>query len=66
MNVPCGRGVVLLGATAFEAAGFDVSDAGDVNGDGIDDLLIGARGEGLSNASFEGQSYVLLGRAPAP
>jgi len=37
--------------------GTSVSDAGDINGDGIDDLIIGAPGA----ASGAGQSYVVFG-----
>ena len=59
-------GFAINGGSFFDYAGESVSGAGDLNGDGVDDLLIGARGEGLSNASFEGQSYIVLGRAPAP
>ena len=42
--------------------GFSVSDAGDVNGDGIDDLIIGAPGTLQGGASF-----VVFGQAvPEP
>ena len=37
--------------------GVSVSSAGDVNGDGVDDIVIGANGEGTS----EGRVYVILG-----
>ena len=37
------NGFRLSGAAAYDRSGFAVSTAGDVNGDGIDDLLIGAR-----------------------
>jgi len=55
------NGFALNGVAADDLTGFSVSGAGDVNGDGKDDLIIGANGadpNGLENA---GSSYVLLG-----
>ncbi|MEM9274737.1 MAG: calcium-binding protein [Cyanobacteria bacterium P01_F01_bin.143] len=43
----------------FEYLGTSVSNAGDVNGDGIDDLIIGAGG--LYDSGFIGESYVIFG-----
>ena len=40
-----------------------VSSAGDVNGDGFDDLLIGAFGAD-ANGTGSGASYVVFGKAP--
>ena len=54
-------GFVLNGIKAFDRSGVSVSNAGDVNGDGIDDLIIGALFAGR-NGRAEGQSYVLFGR----
>jgi Ca2+-binding RTX toxin-like protein len=45
-------------------AGYSVASAGDVNGDGYDDLLIGAPGE-QPNGSGSGASYVVFGHAGA-
>ncbi|WP_206212401.1 integrin alpha [Wenzhouxiangella sp. XN79A] len=54
-------GFRLDGASAGDTSGIAVSAAGDVNGDAVDDLLIGAYGEG-PNGSNSGTSYVVFGR----
>ena len=53
------NGFRLDGIDAFDRAGFAVANAGDVNGDGFDDLLIGAVGAD----SYTGESYVVFGKA---
>ena len=57
-------GFRLDSATLGEYSGYSVSAAGDVNGDGIDDLLIGAYGAD-PNGSDSGSSYVVFGRRSA-
>ncbi len=52
------NGFRLDGVTAYDETGRSVSDAGDVNGDGFDDVIVGAPSSDLS-----GTSYVVFGRA---
>jgi FG-GAP repeat len=58
------NGFHLVGAAAGDQSGAPVSATGDVNGDGVDDLVVGAPG-GDSNGSESGSSYVLFGRSGA-
>jgi hypothetical protein len=56
------NGFVLNGIDAYDNSGFSVAGAGDVNGDGIDDLIIGARYADPNGQSGAGESYVVYGR----
>ena len=53
-------GFRLDGVTAGDRTGYSVAGAGDVNGDGIDDVIVGAYCAG-NNGSFSGSSYVVFG-----
>lgn len=53
-------GFVLDGENAGDNSGVSVRPAGDFNGDGVDDFLIGAEGFNQST----GRSYVIFGDAP--
>jgi VCBS repeat-containing protein len=56
-------GFVIPGLEAGDLAGRSVSSGGDVNGDGFDDLIIGAYGADPDGNSFAGTSYVVFGKA---
>ena len=63
--------LAALGAGGFRIDGIDASDrsgwsvagAGDVNGDGLADLIIGAPNAGGRNNTAQGESYVVFGKA---
>ncbi|NKI36205.1 choice-of-anchor D domain-containing protein [Wenzhouxiangella sp. XN79A] len=55
------NGFAINGQGAVNYAGAAVSAAGDVNGDGIDDLIVGAWGADDAGANA-GRSYVVFGR----
>ncbi len=61
-------GMTIVGADAGDFSGRSVSNAGDVNGDGYDDLLIGAyQADGTGNTRpGAGDSYVIFGSAAPP
>ncbi|MDB9525985.1 hypothetical protein PN498_08305 [Oscillatoria sp. CS-180] len=56
------NGFAITGIDAFDFSGRSVSAAGDINGDGIDDLIIGAPDAESSNDQEAGESYVIFGR----
>ncbi len=58
------NGFVLNGASAGDFTGASISNAGDVNGDGYDDIIIGAN-LADPNGSSSGESYVLFGSGGA-
>ena len=57
------NGFKLSGVAAGDYSGNSVSGAGDVNGDGTDDLLIGAP-SASPNGELRGRAMWCLGREP--
>ncbi|MGQ0673541.1 MAG: hypothetical protein ACT4N2_11800 [Hyphomicrobium sp.] len=57
------NGFRLEGIYASSQAGYAVASAGDVNGDGFDDVIIGARAALTAGAPYAGESYVVFGHA---
>ncbi len=56
------RGFVINGASVGDQSGFSVSSAGDVNGDGLDDLIVGAPSVEGENGQNHGSRYVVFGK----
>ena len=54
-------GIIINGINFSDNLGVAVSSAGDINGDGFDDLIIGAPGADSNNNFDTGQSYVVFG-----
>ncbi|MEH2091500.1 beta strand repeat-containing protein, partial [Nostoc sp.] len=57
------NGFVINGIDADDSSGSSVSSAGDINGDGFDDLIIGANRADPNGQSYAGESYVVFGRS---
>ena len=55
------NGFVINGIDAGDCSGHSVSGAGDVNGDGVQDVIIGAPYAAPGEASHVGESYVVFG-----
>jgi Ca2+-binding RTX toxin-like protein len=56
------NGFIINGIDRNDYSGNTVSNAGDINGDGIDDLIIGAPNADLNGNSKAGESYVIFGQ----
>ncbi|MDO8334142.1 MAG: FG-GAP-like repeat-containing protein, partial [Nitrosomonas sp.] len=61
-NLNGSNGFQLSGVATREHAGVSVSTAGDINGDGFDDVIVGAD-EADPNGNSSGSSYVVFGKA---
>jgi Ca2+-binding RTX toxin-like protein len=57
-----GQGLRITGEFEGDATGWSISEAGDVNGDGIDDIIVGIEGADYQ-ASRSGRAYVVFGSA---
>ncbi|MEH2058871.1 MAG: hypothetical protein V7K97_22490 [Nostoc sp.] len=55
------NGFAINGIAAYDFSGGSVSNAGDINNDGIDDLIIGASSADPNGNQSAGQSYVVFG-----
>ncbi len=56
------NGFVIQGVDEKDRTGSSVSSAGDFNGDGIDDIIIGVPRADLNGNSNVGETYVVFGR----
>ena len=56
------NGFKLTGVEIFNSTGFSVASAGDVNGDGFSDVIVGAP-EASHGVNLAGASYVVFGKA---
>ena len=61
-NLAPADGFVLWGDTGFDRFGASVSGAGDINGDGLDDFIVGAH-RGDDGDTGAGEAYIIYGKA---
>ena len=57
------NGFVINGIDEFDFSGSAVGAAGDINGDGFDDLVVGSSDAGQGNRRFAGETYLIYGKA---
>ena len=60
-----GDGFAIAGALPGDYSGYAVSAAGDVNGDGLADIIVGARGADVYDMDHAGVAYVVFGKPDA-
>jgi hypothetical protein len=67
LSTPGSWGYLIKGAEQSDVAGSSLAAAGDVNGDGIPDALIGAYQHGINQARLQnGAAYVVFGKPTPP
>ena len=55
-------GFAIISNVAGEQSGHSVSNAGDINGDGLMDIILGAPNNSVDGSANTGQSYVFYGK----
>jgi hypothetical protein len=61
-NLATTQGFTIKGGQSGDLAGWAVSSAGDFNGDGIKDLLIGATSPSDDGSGNKGEAYIIFGK----
>ncbi|MGK7897576.1 MAG: hypothetical protein AB4372_29155 [Xenococcus sp. (in: cyanobacteria)] len=61
-NLNANQGFVIQGESGGDLSGFSISSAGDVNGDGLKDILIGAPKADPNEELNAGTTYVVFGQ----
>ncbi|WP_444464492.1 hypothetical protein [Rhodobacter capsulatus] len=66
-SLPAGAGFAITGLADWDLLGGSVAGAGDLNGDGLGDLILGAPGRDIAGAQPTGEdagaAFVIFGRA---
>jgi FG-GAP repeat protein/hemolysin type calcium-binding protein len=62
-NLDAATGLKIQGIAAQDFSGISVNSAGDFNGDGFEDIIVGAYGADPVGGSAAGQAYVVFGKA---
>ncbi len=57
------NGFVINGVTPGDASGFSVSNGEDIDGDGVDDIIIGAPNADFGGLSDAGEAFVVFGNS---
>ena len=65
-NIDGENGFLIYGESTLDLLGWSVEQAGDINSDGIQDLVLGAPGAQVGNASEAGKVYVIYGSENRP
>src|SRR5688572_6764365 len=60
-NLTTAQGFKITGGITNDWVGYSVSSAGDINGDGIDDIIVGAEGARPAGRINAGSVYVIFG-----